>query len=627
MIAGDYFDYDKKSSRKDKMIILSVIFAAGIVTCLLQFFKIQILEGHDYLDKSIQLSQRSKVIAPQRGEIYDRYNDTPLAINIDSFAIDMIPGEIPVGQYDTVAVKLANFLGIPKSEIDKKVPNVLRRSFNTIEIKANLDFETIIKVAESSTDLPGVIWRSKPIRNYTETNSFSHILGYVGNINNDELKILYNKGYRHTSVVGKSGVEKQYDSVLQGTPGAETRSIDVRGRLLPAPPTVRPPIMGNSLVLTIDRRIQKLAEDTLGERIGAAVVLKPSTGEILALASYPYYDSNAFISDESGSAYRRVENMPNSPLVNRAINSTYPPASTFKVVMTMALLAENLIPKEKYIECKGVLSYGDRKFRCHVGVPGHGNMNMINALAQSCNVYYWTTGRDYLGVEKIAKYAGEIGFGHSTEIDLPLLNSSTGIVPTPIFKERRFHEKWLGGDTLNMSIGQGYTTVTPLHVANMMAMIVNEGVIYKPRVLKEIRNSVNSELIETKNKEILIESDIPNSVWKDMKEFLRYMVTNGSAQFPLRNKKVQIAGKTGTGEDARYKKQWHSWFVGFAPFDAPKEEQLIVAVLVEAINVWEWWAPYASNIIFQGIFEDQTYDEAINELGYRYLEKPVGRRE
>jgi penicillin-binding protein 2 len=138
---------------------------------------------------------------------------------------------------------------------------------------------------------------------------------------------------------------------------------------------------------------------------------------------------------------------------------------------------------------------------------------------------------------------------------------------------------------------------------------------------------VNSELIEAKDKEILIQSDIPNSVWKDMKEFLRYMVSNGSAQLPLRNKKIQIAGKTGTGEDARYKKQWHSWFVGFAPYDAPKEEQLIVAVLVEAINVWEWWAPYASNIIFQGIFQNQTYDEAINELGYRYLEKPIGRRE
>ena len=432
---------------------------------------------------------------------------------------------------------------------------------------------------------------------------------------------MFNEGYTSTSVIGKAGIEKEYDKELQGKAGSESRVVDVRGRKTEEETRIDPPVPGKNLVLTIDRDIQTLAEKALGERIGSAIVLKPSTGEILAMASWPYFDTNLFSSE---TAYRKALNDTKNPFLNRAVDATYPPASTFKAIMSTAILQEKVIDPNKKIDCNGFLDYGNRVFKCHIGVPGHGRMDLKNALAQSCNVYFWTAGIE-LGIEKIVSYAHAFGYGKSLEIDLP--SQKTSFVPDPRWKERRFHEKWLGGDTLNMSIGQSYTEVTPLHVANMMAMFVNKGTIYKPHLLKQVRNPSTNEVEREVEREVLHQADFSEEVWTEMQQNLRYMVSNGSAQYPLNNKIVKIAGKTGTAEIANYKKQWHSWFVGYAPFDAPPEDAVVVCVSVEAANTWEWWAPYASNIIFQGIFAKQTYEQAIETLGFKYLAKPVGRQE
>ena len=437
--------------------------------------------------------------------------------------------------------------------------------------------------------------------------------------------MLYNSGYTSNSVVGKMGIEKQYDSLLQGKTGKEYRTVDVYGKKISETPITEPPEMGDNLVLTIDTSIQKLAEEALGDRVGAAVVLKPSNGEILAMVSYPYFDANIFNTENASKEYSKLEKSSNNPLLNRAINATYPPASTFKVIMSTAMLAENAMPSSKEIECEGYLDYGGRTFKCHVGIPGHGYLDLKNGLAESCNVYYWTVGRDYLGVDLISSYSKDFGYGEDLKIDLP--SSSAGFIPTSQWKERRYHEKWLGGDTMNLSIGQSYTLVTPLHVANMLAMVTNEGKIYQPHILKEVRDSVTNEVIREYEPKILHSMEIDSAVWKEIKEDLRYTVTDGSAQFPLNNKVVQFAGKTGTAEVSGYTNSWHSWFVAYGPYDAPVEEQVVVCVLVEACNPWEWWAPYASNIIFQGIFANQSYDEAIDALGFRYLVRPMGRQE
>lgn len=609
-----------------RIIMLQLLICAVFILYVFRLFSMQVVEGYKYRVQSRRISSQTRQIAAKRGEIYDRNAILPLVVNNDSFAVDLIPGEIPKGYYDTVATKLSNYLGIAKIDIDKKVPSGLRKSYISIEIKTNVPFDVISNIAENITDLPGVSWRSRPVRNYIGTESLSHILGYVGTITKEEMNVMYNSGYRTANaIIGKTGIEKQYDSLLQGTEGFESRVVDARGRVVSDKPVVTPPQMGKKLVLTIDSSIQLLAQKALGERVGAAVVLRPSDGEILAMASYPYFDANIFNSDNASQEYQKLLNNPNKPLVNRAVNSVYPPASTFKTIMTTAILAEDVFPKEKKVECKGKILYGDRVFRCHIREPGHGWLDLKNGLAQSCDVYFWQVGRDHLGVDKIASYANEFGFGQPLKIDLPA--QLEGFVPTPQWKERRYHEKWLGGDTMNMSIGQGYTLVTPLHVANMLAMVVNSGTIYKPHLLKEVRNPVTDEVEQQIKSEVLFSSNIAPDVWQEVQQDLRYTVSNGSARFPLTNRHLQIAGKSGTAEVAQFKNSWHSWFVAYAPFDAPPEEQVIVCVLVEAINKWEWWAPYATNIILQGIFAKQTYEQAVDALGFRYLTAQAARRE
>ena len=605
-----------------KVTILLIILLILFLIYIYKLFSMQIVQGEHYRSQSQKISSQITVISAQRGEIFDRNANLPMVINTDSFAVEVTPGEIPSNRYDTVIFKLAQFLGISKTEIDKKIPKNIRRSYTTVTVKSNVSFSIISNIAENKTDLPGVSWVSKPIRNYLHTGSLSHIVGYVGDINQDEITVLYNKGYTNKSIVGKTGIEKQYDSLLQGKPGREMSTVDVHGRIISETPIVEPPQMGKNLVLTIDSDIQKLAEEALGNRVGAAVVLKPATGEVLAMVSYPYYDSNIFNSDDSAVEYSKLLKDPTKPLINRAVQLSYPPASTFKIVMSAAMLQENAFPSAKKIECKGRMVYGGRIFHCHVHEPGHGWLDMKNAMAQSCDVYYWTVGRDYLGIEKIASYAREFGFGKSAQIDLP--SQVSGLVPTAEWKQKKYHEKWLGGDTMSCSIGQGYMEATPLQLANMIAMVSNEGTIYKPHLLKEVRDPVTNEVIEEVKPSILTQSTINNSVWKELQEALRYTVTDGTPQYPMHNKIVQIACKTGTAEVEPYSSRkenqsWHSWLVAYAPYDAPPEERVCVATIVEAQNIWEWWAPYATNIIIQGIFAHQTCEEATRELGFTYL--------
>lgn len=617
---------DKKFTKNTRLLIIQIIIASLFFIYVYTLFSLQVLKGNEYRSQSKTISSQVKIIPADRGEIFDRNAMLPMVINSDSFAVELTPGEIPKNYYDTVTSKLAALLEISKFDIDKKIPPSMRNSYSSIQIKANVPFEIISNIAENKTDLPGVSWISKPIRNYVEQGSISHVVGYVGDITQDELNRLYNKGYTKNSIIGKTGIESQYDEFLQGTPGRESKTVDVRGKIISDAPIIQPPKMGNNLVLTIDSTIQKLAEQTLGNRVGAIVVLKPSNGEVLAMVSYPYFDPNIFNTEQAGEYLQKLSSDEQGrPLINRAVNAVYPPASTFKIVMSTAMLQENAFPNDKKIECKGRMAYGNRIFHCHIKTPGHGWLDLKNAFAQSCDVYYWIIGRDYLGINKIASYAREFGFGQSAQIDLP--SQQIGFVPTAEWKERRYHEKWLGGDTMSASIGQGYLLATPLQLADMVCMVTNSGVVYKPHLLKEVRDSVTSEvLIETKP-EILLKSDIDKSVWKEMQETMRYMITDGTAQYPMNNKIVKAAGKTGTAEVAPYKTSWHSWMVCYAPYDAPVEDQVVISTIVEACNPWEWWAPYATNIILQGIFAKQTYEQAVKELGFTYLMKNRNRQE
>ena len=610
-----------------RITLLFVICIAVTVLYAFRLYSMQIVEGDIYRSRATNITRRSTVIPSQRGEIYDRNYTQPLVFNTDSFAVNVIPGEVPRGEMPELISRLSTILQIPLNQIERKLPAQVHHLYQPVEVAANIPFNIITALAEQVNSLPGVTWQSKPMRNYnTETGSLSHIVGYIGSITRDELTMLYNKGYKQDDMIGKNGIEKQYDEILRGKDGLETRTVDVRGRGVSDEGYSRePPVMGKNIVLTIDNKIQTLAEKALGRRMGSVVVMRPSTGEILAMVSYPWYNPNIFNQNDPGSGYQALLNDPNKPLINRAIQSSYPPASVFKIIMTTGILNDSAFPIDQLIDCQGEMHYGDRNWRCHIRRPGHGRLNLRQAMAQSCDIYYWIVGRDYLGVESIVNYARDYGFGSTSGIDLP--GEISGFIPTPIWKERRFHDRWLGGDTMNLSIGQGYTLVTPIQMANMTAMVANNGVIYEPHLLKEIRDPATGAIIESVQPRILHQSNISSSVFKHVANDMRGVITEGTARYPVNISAVQIAGKTGTGE-VGLQDRWHSWFSAFAPFETNNpDERIVVTVIVEAVNTWEWWAPYASAIIFQGIFANQTYEEAIQTLRFQNLQPIQGYRD
>ena len=337
------------------------------------------------------------------------------------------------------------------------------------------------------------------------------------------------------------------------------------------------------------------------------------------MVSYPYFESNIFNSENAAAEYLKLVEDVNKPLLNRAVNAAYPPASTFKIIMSTAILQEKAFPEYERIECKGEFEYGGRTFHCWILKPGHGKLDLKHAVGQSCDTYFWIVGRDHLGIEKISDYAKIFGYGQSTQIDLP--SHSKGFVPTAEWKERRYHERWLDGDTMAVSIGQGFTTATPLQVADVMAMICNEGKVYKPHLLKEIKDPATNEIIYETPIEVLFENSIDHTVYKKVKEALRFVCTDGTAKYSLANPTVKIAAKTGTAEVTGHKDSWHSWLLAYAPYDAPVEDQIVVCVMVEASNNLEIqsWSNFATNVIMQGYFANQTFEEAVDTLGWRWL--------
>lgn len=617
-------DSNQTPSRRARTLTILSLVMFIVYTCYL--FYLQIIRLNEYRNRAANIARQSTVISTQRGEIYDRNYATPFVINTDSFAVDLIPAELPAERREAVFASLSTKLGMSIDEIKKKIPPSTYHLYQAIEIRNAVPYETVTAIAERIEDFPGVVWHSKPVRNYVETGSLSHILGYVGDITKDELKVLYNQGYKTGDIIGKAGVEKQYDSLLRGKDGIQYKTVDVKGKQVSSKLTdIVPPVMGSNLVLTIDTEIQRLAEKALGQRMGSVVVLKPATGEILAMVSYPWYDSNLFTGQEYSTAYARMLADPKSPLINRAIQSSYPPASTFKAIVTAGILEEKSFPPDKTVLCTGQVAYGDRVFHCHVKT-GHGRLDLAGALAESCDIYYWTVGRDNLGIERIVAYAKDFGYGKITGIDLP--GENEGFVPTPQWKERKYHEKWLGGDTMNMAVGQGDLLVTPLQMANTIAMIVNDGIVYRPHILKEVRDPLSGALVKTIVPEEIIRSRTSKETFSTLRDYLRGVITDGTARFPVSTKAVAVAGKTGTAE-VGIKDRWHSWFAAYAPYKAENpQDVVVVVVMVEASNPWEWWAPYASNVIFQGIFAHQDYETAIDKLGFRYLvNKPQGRME
>ena len=304
-------------SGKTKIFML-IAFSIFTIFSLYLFY-LQVIKFNEFRNRASSIRLRSEILPAQRGTIFDSSGLIPLVLNIDSFAIQIIPAEIPKKDFDTVFAKLAEILNISVEEFYKKVPPSSFNSYQPIEIARNVKQNTIVKIAERKDEFPGISWYVKPFRNYLETGSFSHILGYVGEISKEELKLLYNQGYQNGDIIGKAGLEKQYDKELKGKDGRLFYNVDAKGRKIDTSSQTFLPQSGNNLVLTIDYKIQKVAEKALGSRYGSIIVLKPATGEVLAMVSYPYYNANILLESGGNNYYIELLNDKNSPLINRTI--------------------------------------------------------------------------------------------------------------------------------------------------------------------------------------------------------------------------------------------------------------------------------------------------------------------
>lgn len=593
------------------------ILVAGTATILVVYsvalFRMQVVEGYLWLNRAEQTARRSVPIFARRGEIRDRTGVVELATSRSSFAVTAVPAELRANERDAILARVAEITGTPLALMSGRLANVGRASYDPVEIATGIDLSTVSRIAEEIDRLPGIGWYAKPERDYPVGSLAAHVVGYVGDITPAELQVLFNEGYTRSSTIGKSGVEQQYDRVLRGQDGVRFQTVDARGRRVGDGGDVIPPVRGNDIHLTIDVALQELAVRALGPRLGSVVVMSPSNGDILALVSYPSFDPRSFLHDDpDGRSFQSLSQDRRAPFLARPLQSVAAPASTFKIVMTTAILGENAFPPDETILCTGTFPYGNRIFNDWLEV-GHGPMDLRGALAQSCNVYYWNMGSSHVGVDQIIDYSAQLGLGRETGIDLP--GEVPGLIPSPAWKERTFGQPWVGGDTVNMSIGEGYLQVTPLQMAVATATIVNDGATPRPRVVRRIVDGVSGADIPVADPEFVRTAEIPPDVFEEVRSAMRGVITDGTAEVVITTSAVDAAGKTGTGQVGS-DVAWNSWFVAYAPYgeDVPPDQQIVLVVMVEGSNEWEWWAPKAANVILHGWATGLGYDEAVEDL-------------
>lgn len=570
-----------------RMFFYVALVALYLVLIIFQIINLQLIQGRDYSRKSkLNMEDYIPITAP-RGEIYDRNfnpanaNNVTLVTNRASFDITAIPAKFENrDQKEKTLKKLSKLLNLNYDELIKDFIN--SKDYERKIIKEDVPFETVVLLATHQDQFPFIEWRDVPVRVYNYSNMFSHSIGYTGLISKEEFGTLRDTGYKQYQKVGKIGIEKEYDNFLRGSDGYMIRIADVRNRT-EGEEVGQLPSAGNNLIVTIDYNVQKAANDALDGMKGSCVVIKPSTGEVIALVSKPDFDPNIVISKNNSQIVKDLYNDKNNPFLNRVIQSRYPPASTFKLVTAVTALEEEKWNPNWTVYCPGKYTLKglvDKDFYCY---ETHGTSDLYRAIGKSCSVYFYTVGYK-VGPTNIMKYAAYFGLNEKTGIDLA--GEISGFIPSKEWKLKTFGTGWFDGDTINLSIGQGFLAVTPVGMANFLCGLVNNGVIYKPQMVKEIRSADNSKIIQSynriKSKEIPLSPETVIAV----KQGMRNAVTMGTA-IRLNSLKVPVAGKTGTAQTRSKRKDdasQHGWFLGFAPYYTNQENNdnmVVVCVMVE----------------------------------------------
>jgi penicillin-binding protein 2 len=565
---------ERRDSGQRRVMVMSAIVCAAILVIVCQLWYLQVLEGGRFQEASDKNRIRIRPIAAPRGILFDR-TGAPLVDNRPAFTLSLIPRELErdIARRDAALGRLAVLMQIPYQELLDAVSRVSPDSFLPVRIRRGLTMEDVAKVEEWKLELPGVIVEVEPQRAYPTSRFGAHLLGYVREASDEQLK---GGRYRRGDMVGQSGLERLLDEFLRGKDGGERIEVDAMGRPVRLIQSTEPH-PGAQVITTVDRRIQEAAERAMDGHAGSVVVMDPRNGDVLAMVSTPAFEIDQFTGTIQADAWRRVVQDPDHPLLNRAIQSMYAPGSVFKIVVAAAGLQEGSITPGDRTHCAGEFHLGTWTFK-DWKKEGHGTVDLMGAMRHSCNIYFYEKGLKITG-PVIAKYAGMFGFGKATGIDL--LGERLGLIPQPKIRRGRSAATFHAGDTVNMSIGQGQVLVTPMQVARFMSAVANGGVLWKPRLVQRIERPERGVLWSdagTVNGHV----ELSPAVWAFLRQSLWSVVNDGGTGAAARIPGLDIAGKTGTAQMIANSKadkgQDHAWFASFAPANAA---EVVVVVMVE----------------------------------------------
>jgi penicillin-binding protein 2 len=568
---------------------LAVLVAFGLL--LARFVWLQVLQHDAYRAKAEENRIAIVPLPPNRGLVLDR-NGEVLARNYLAYTLEIFPAQ--VRDLEATIAELARFVDIQPRD-RARFRKLLQETKNaeSLPIRTRLSDEEVARIAANRWRFEGVDIRARLFRQYPYGEVASHVIGYIGRITSGDLEQMEQAevaaNYRGTDYIGKSGIEASYEEELHGTTGLERVEIDAAGRGIrslsrtPAQP-------GNNVGLTLDIRLQEVAERAFGERRGALVAIEPATGGVLAFVSRPGYDPNLFVDGIDPQSWEALMGSPDRPLNNRALAGLYPPGSTFKPFMALAALELGKRTPHFTISDPGYFVFGDRRFR-DSKPGGHGTVDLYKSIVVSSDVYYYMLAND-MGIEAIAGFMKRFGFGARTGIDLE--GEAEGVLPSPEWKQARFaqreQQKWYPGETISIGIGQGYNAYTPLQLAQALATLANNGAMFRPRLVSHVDDPRTGERRYLEPQLVRQVQLKPEHV-AFVKEAMAGVNTEGTARWAFAGAQYSSGGKTGTAQvvglkaGEKYEEEKvaerlrdHSLYIAFAPLEGPK---IALAVLVE----------------------------------------------
>ncbi|RKZ26669.1 penicillin-binding protein 2 [bacterium] len=594
------FDLTEKIFAEHKERTVFFFILAVFFLLIIRLGYLQIFRSEYYYN----LSERNRIrVLPTpsaRGRIFDR-NNIVLVDNSPTYTISIMPFEFPADS--ELVDKLSALLDVPSDYIWEKYLKTKEIQYLPVKIKKRVGFSKIAEIEEKSNEYPGVIYQVEPVRSYPLGKIAPHILGYVGEVSAAELRERYREGIRAGDMVGKQGVERYFDNILRGQDGATFLEVRANGEVIGPVEEYKsiPPKNGADIVLTIDMNLQKYLE-FLCRWIpqGAIIAMNPNNGDIIAAVSVPDFDQTIFSQPITDTIWAKLNNPETHPMLCRWYQGTYPPASPMKIMSAAAAVDENIASAYSHMEypCLGAMQYGDRWFFCWLR-SGHGYLDMLEAIAQSCDIYFYQIGAR-LGLDMWSEYAKKCFFGQQTGIELP--HEAKGLVPDRNYYNTRYGRRgWGAGVVLNLVIGQGELLTTPLQVAQFFSAIANGGTVYKPRIVKEIRFPLRYPRVFSP----IERGQLPFSkeaIKTAVDGMIRTCNEEWATGYGAYMEDIVVAGKTGTAQNPHGAD--HAWFVSFAPAENP---EIVLVILVEAGGSGGAWA-WLARMFYDYYFHIWKYD-------------------